>query len=78
MKEQFVPLSKVASHKQVTLVEVTGGHNLRNRLTDMGLNKGVKLKVVHSSRLAGPCIVSVGGSRLVLGRGMAQQILVKE
>lgn len=77
MKGQFLPLSMVHFHKQVTLIAITGGRGLRKRLTDMGLNKGTKLKVIHSSRV-GPCIVSVGNSRLVLGRGMAQKILVKE
>ena len=77
MKGQFVPLNMVPSHKQVTLMAITSGRGLRNRLTDMGLNKGTKLKVIHSSRV-GPCIISVGNSRLVLGRGMAQKILVRE
>ena len=77
MKGQFVPLNMISSHKQVTLMAITSGRGLRSRLTDMGLNQGVKFRVIHSSRV-GPCIISLGNSRLVLGRGMAQKILVKE
>ena len=77
MSGRFLPLTLVRPHRLVTLVSITSGQELRRRLTEMGLNKGVRLRVVHSSQ-SGPCIVSVGDTRLVLGRGMAQNILVKE
>ena len=50
---------------------------LRRRLTDMGLNEGMRLKVLHFHR-PGPCIILVGNTRLVLGYGMAHKILVQE
>jgi len=67
----------VPPDKEVTLAAIRGGRELRARLTDMGLNEGVKLKVLHFHR-KGPCIVLVGNTRLVLGYGMAQKIFVKE
>lgn len=77
MRGQFLPLALVRPNRGVSLMAVTGGQDLRRRLNDMGLNKGAKFKVIHAS-LVGPCIISLGDSRLVLGRGMAQKILVKE
>ncbi len=77
MKGQILPLTMVISGSEVTLISIVGGRGLRARLTDMGLNKGMKLKVLHSHR-PGPCIILVGNTRLVLGYGMAQKILVKE
>ena len=77
MKGTFLPLSLVPPGKEVTLVAIHGGRGLRARLTDMGLKEGMKLKVLHSHR-SGPCIVLVGDTRLILGYGMAQKILVKE
>lgn len=77
MTKQILPLTMVRPGKTVTLAAVSGGLGLRRRLTDMGLKEGVKFRLVHSLR-PGPCIVNFGGTRLVLGHGMAQKILVKE
>jgi len=48
---------------------------LQSRLVSMGLLEGTPIEVVKNRR-HGPVIVSVKGSRLVLGRGMANKILV--
>jgi len=77
MKEVCFPLSLLRPGKEATLVSITGGRGLRNRLTDMGLNDGMKLKVLQSHS-SGPCVILVGNTRLVLGHGMAQKVLVKE
>ena len=77
MKERILPLSRVAPGKEVTLIFIAGGRALRARLTDMGLNEGMRLKVLHSQR-PGPCIILADNTRLVLGQGMAQKITVKE
>ena len=68
-------LSKIESGKTVQMVSIEGGRNLKSRLASMGLISGVKIKVVRNSS-NGPFIVVVKGSRLVLGRGMAQKIVV--
>ncbi len=77
MEKEAVSLIEVSPGQEVQLVSIGGGRGLRHRLTDMGLNAGVKLKVLHSHR-PGPCVVSLGGVRLILGRGVAQRILVRE
>ena len=77
MKGELLPLTAVGPGREVTLISIAGGRGLRARLTDMGLFEGMKLKVIHSHR-PGPCIILVGGTRLILGHGMAQKILVKE
>jgi len=77
MKGQIVPLTVIRPGKSVELVAITGGLGLRRRLNDMGFNEGIKFKLMHSLR-PGPCIIYFAGTRLVLGHGMAQKILVKE
>jgi Fe2+ transport system protein FeoA len=47
------------------------------RLTDMGLTPGVTLTVVKSAPFLGPIEITVRGSRLALGRGMAKRIFVE-
>lgn len=77
IKEEVFPLSKATPGKEVLLQSITGGRSLKARLTDMGLNEGMKLKVLQAHRM-GPCVVLAGSTRLVLGHGMAQKILVTD
>lgn len=77
MKGNNLPLSLVPPGKEVILVAIRGGRNLRTRLTNMGLNEGMKFRVLQTQR-PGPCIILVGDTRLILGYGMAQKILVKK
>lgn len=77
MEKPHFPLSLVPPGKEVILVAINGGRGIRARLTDMGLNEGMKLKVLHSHRM-GSCIILANNTRLVLGHGMAQKIMVKE
>ena len=46
------------------------------RLSDLGLTPGTQVTVVKSAPFNGPLEVSVRGSRLAIGRGMANRILV--
>ena len=71
------PLSLALPGKAMILAAIHGGRGLRARLNSMGLNEGLHLKILHSYG-SGPCVVQVGGTRLVLGHGMAQKIFVKE
>jgi Fe2+ transport system protein FeoA len=49
----------------------------KKRLMDMGLTPGTRVTVMESAPFNGPLEVSVRGSRLALGRGMAKRILVE-
>jgi Fe2+ transport system protein FeoA len=46
------------------------------RLNDLGLTPGTKVTVVKSAPFNGPLELSIRGSRLAIGRGMASRILV--
>ena len=57
-----------------------GRHNrgrFQKRLEDMGLTPGTELKVVKSAPFHGPIELHVRGSRLAIGRGMAERIQMK-
>ncbi len=76
MENLPMALSMVRSGEEVTLVDIQGGFGMRRKLTDMGLIPGVRLRLIHS-HLPGPVIVQVGDSRLMLGHGMAQRVMVR-
>jgi Fe2+ transport system protein FeoA len=55
----------------------SSGWGFERRLGDMGLTPGTRVTVVKSAPFNGPLEVLVRGSRLALGRGMAEKIFVE-
>jgi Fe2+ transport system protein FeoA len=53
------------------------GHGFVKRLMDMGLTPGTQVEISKAAPFHGPVEVIVRGSRLALGRGMAEKILVE-
>lgn len=53
------------------------GAGFIKRLMEMGLTPGTEVTVIKAAPFRGPVEVLVRGSRLALGRGMAERILVK-
>ena len=74
---QFMPLAMVSPGEAVQVVDIRGGRGLQRRLADLGLTPGVSIRIVNG-QMPGPVIIDLRGSRLAIGHGMAQQILVKE
>lgn len=75
MSVDLMFLSMVQPGQKVRLVTVQAGRGLRARLAEMGLVPGVELEVINRNS-AGPFIVAVKQSRIMLGRGMAHRIVV--
>lgn len=75
LQVERVPLSRIKPGQSVKLISIDGGCTLQSRLASLGLIPGARIEVVRNNT-NGPFVVAVKGSRLVLGRGMAQQILV--
>jgi len=74
-QEQTQPLSTVRSGETVRLASIEAGRGLNSRLASMGLVPNVKITVVNNGH-PGPFVISVKGSRMMLGRGMAHKIMV--
>ena len=77
MINQGMPLAMARPGELVTVIGVRAGWGLQRRLADMGLTPGVQIRVINSQR-PGPVLIDLRGSRLVLGHGIAQKIIVKE
>lgn len=76
MRDQLMPLSMARPGEVVTVAYVRAGRGLTQRLADMGLLPEVSIRVINS-QVPGPIIIDLRGSRLVLGHGLAQKIMVK-
>ena len=70
-------LSEAVEGKVYVMLEVDGGHGIRQRLYSMGLNPGVKFKVINNIG-RGPVGIEVRDTKLAIGRGMAQRIKIRE
>jgi Fe2+ transport system protein FeoA len=70
-----MPLTIVQAGRRVRFVAADAGRGLEGRLAAMGLVPGAEIEVLRNSP-QGPFLIAVKGSRIALGRGMAQKIQV--
>ncbi len=75
MPSHHIPLALASAGRKVRLVSVNGGRAMCSHLAAMGLIPGVEVEVKRNSP-GGPFILGLRGGQLVIGRGMAQKILV--
>ena len=59
------------------VMQVNGGIGMVNRLNALGIRPGKKITKVNSMLMRGPVTVQLGGTRLAIGFGMANRILVE-
>jgi len=71
-----VPLNFIGIGKLAEINSVQGSENMCKKIMEMGMSKGAIIKIMKND--SGPLIVKVGETRLVLGRGMAQKVIVSE
>jgi len=80
-----VPLTALSDGETGIVASIKAGHGrgrgrgwgFERRLMDMGLTPGTRVTVVKSAPFHGPLEILVRGSRLALGRGMAERIFVE-
>jgi Fe2+ transport system protein FeoA len=83
-QDQELPLTALKDKEVGIVVSINPGRGegcgrgwgFEKRLMDMGLTPGVEVLMVKSAPFHGPLEVVVRGSRLALGRGMAERIFV--
>lgn len=76
MSSISVPMNFMGSGKYAEVNNVDGGELMCKKLMEMGVNRGAIIQIVKND--AGPLIIRVGETRLILGRGMAQKVMVQE
>ena len=74
---QLMPLTMAKPGEKLILKEFNGGSNLRMRLLTMGLRLGDEIEVI-TNNIQGQIAVALDFKRYVLGRGIAQKIMVEQ
>jgi Fur family ferric uptake transcriptional regulator len=75
-REDVTPLTAAKQGEQLVIEKFTGGAGSRMRLMSMGLRVGDAIDVITNLN-QGQLVIAVENKRLVLGRGLAQKIMVK-
>jgi DtxR family Mn-dependent transcriptional regulator len=75
--ENLTPIQELKGGKYGKISFIRGEHKVLQRLLDMGLTPGTKIKVVKVAPMNGPVEVSVRGSKLAIGRDIACNVFVE-
>jgi DtxR family Mn-dependent transcriptional regulator len=59
------------------LAFIRGGRQGVKRLSDLGLTVGAQVTLLNSAPFGGPIEISVRGSKLAIGRGLANKVFVE-
>jgi ferrous iron transport protein A len=75
LSEVEMVLSTAECGKSLRLLNINAGQALQSRLAAMGLVPGVEFEVI-ANHSRGPMVLAVEESRIMLGRGMAEKVVV--
>jgi DtxR family Mn-dependent transcriptional regulator len=75
-RQNRVPIGNLEKGQTGKISLIRGGYNLLNRLLDMGLEPGTEICAVRVTKPKGPIEISVGNSKVILGKGMASKVFV--
>ncbi len=73
----IINLIELKENHEGEIVLIKAGRAATQRLNEMGLVPGTKVKVVRKGLLRGPVELEVRNSHLVIGYGLASKIYVK-
>ena len=74
---KLVTLRQMPPGRSGRVVQIQGGVGLVNRLSALGLRPGKKITKVSSMLMRGPVTIQSGSTRLAVGFGMANRIIVE-
>lgn len=78
-----VPLTALREGESGTVISILKGpgrerrHGVARRIMEMGLTPGTKVVMISSAPFHGPVEIDVRGTRLAIGRGVSEKIIVE-
>ncbi|MFW5696006.1 MAG: FeoA family protein [Alkalispirochaeta sp.] len=75
-EDETTPLSAVRTGVPVVVARLEGGEGFRSKVISMGIVPGNTV-TVRSNGKRGPLVVQIDGSRVGIGRELADRIMVK-
>ncbi|HLV10386.1 MAG TPA: FeoA family protein [Halanaerobiales bacterium] len=75
---QHFSLNQLRIGEKGEIIELMGGYGVKKRLNALGIREGKEVTKISSSFLKGPVTIQAGQSRIAIGYGMAEKILIKK
>ncbi|MDX9701819.1 MAG: FeoA family protein [Candidatus Auribacterota bacterium] len=75
MNKATVPLTQLAEGSKATIASIDAGSGARDHLINLGLTTGTKITLLKKGG-PGPHLILLNETRLALGHGMAEKIMV--
>ena len=73
---KLTTLNQMRSRQKGKIMEIQGGQGLVNRLDALGIRPGNQITKVSSMLMRGPVTAQVNSTRIAIGFGMANKIIV--
>ena len=73
----MISLIELLGEKEAKVISIEGGHGVMRKLYHLGIREGIMIKKVTKTDQSGPVVIKIGHSKVALGRGMAQKIIVE-
>lgn len=71
-----LPLTEIKNGTRIRVAALRGGRDFQERVSSMGLYVGCEAEILINGA-EGRMIIAVNDTRIALGHGMAQKIMVK-
>ncbi len=75
---QKIPLSLLEPGKMVTIRKLDGGIEFQKKLSSLNIRVGKTIFIVTLLPFNGPVVIQIGNTKVSIGRGMAQHIIVEK
>ncbi len=69
-----IPLTMLKEGDEGTVIDIIGGRGAISKLLALGIVPGKKVKVL--GKRGGAILISINGSKFVIGRGLAMKVIV--
>lgn len=76
-QKRITALSAVKRNEQCRVITIAGGEGMRSKMYNLGVHETERVRVVQN-RGFGPLVIDIGGTRLILGRRMAERLWVSQ
>jgi len=70
-------LYKLKDGEEARVLNILGGHGVRQRLSHCGVHPGDRVRVIRNGFLGGPVLIDIHGAEVAIGQGMARKVEVE-
>lgn len=76
INDMKIPLTELSLNTQAKVAHIIAGRNASQRLSGLGITIGTPIKILSQAPFKGPLQIEIRNTRLAIGRGLAQKIIV--